>query len=502
MAKKEITRRNFIDKTASGILGAVVVSGTSIKASSGKLFSGRLSEHQFQTASDDFTREVENILPLEKPYDYHKRLSVEPVHLPARDFSAVLKTGEMSFLQNDWNLVWNTGSSIVLQNAVLDFQDYMDKSMGIQVVVDGRDSIEGWQTLSQCIVVGTRDQMPECGAGLKGPKDYEIIIAHERVAICGYDERGAMYGLYNLEARMNLREAPFLPADLMTVRHSHYDVRLVHSWMGWMEWPDSLLSHLSHDGFDGIFAFPQTNPNGDRTTVETSTDFYARLLYRIRKVDPARVRDLIDRAARYGIKVYTQIIHQYLGTPESEAELRRLVRSIVKEFPDIHGYILLTEGFWYKKWGGGHGASKEYIEDWARNWSRAVGIVAEECHRVNPAIEILPWEYNINFHPKNVETKRYFIRQLPENTIPLLTWENGKSFELEGMQGSLTDYAISQIGPAEVTEAQIEEAHRRGMKVYTNADTFVCGAQLQTVPYHPFPAPVVRAVQGNGGAWY
>jgi len=37
-----------------------------------------------------------------------------------------------------------------------------------------------------------------------------------------------------------------------------------------------------------------------------------------------------------------------------------------------------------------------------------------------------------------------------------------------------------------VTQAQIEEARKRGMKVYTNADTFVCGAQFQTVPYHPF----------------
>jgi hypothetical protein len=55
------------------------------------------------------------------------------------------------------------------------------------------------------------------------------------------------------------------------------------------------------------------------------------------------------------------------------------------------------------------------------------------------------------------------------------------------MEGYLRDYAISQTGPAEVTHAQIGEARQRGMKVYSNADTFVCGAQLQTVPYHPFP---------------
>ncbi|MFA5193527.1 MAG: hypothetical protein WC740_22695, partial [Verrucomicrobiia bacterium] len=107
--------------------------------------------------------------------------------------------------------------------------------------------------------------------------------------------------------------------------------------------------------------------------------------------------------------------------------------------------------------------------------------------KINPAIEILPWEYNIDFRPQKADLKRYFIQQLPADTTPLLTWENGKSFEIDGLKGYLRDYSISQVGPAEVTHAQIGEARRRGMKVYSNADTFVCGAQLQTVPYHPFP---------------
>ena len=347
--------------------------------------------------------------------------------------------------------------------------------------------MQDWQKLGQCVVVGTREDLPDHAAGLTGQKDYTIAVSRDRIVVCGYDERGAMFGLYNLEARMNLREAPFLPAQLNTVRHSLYDTRMVQSWMGWMEFPDAVLAHMAHEGIDAIYASVYANPNGDRTTAESSTDFYARLMHRIRRQDPARVHDLIDRAAKYGIKVYTPIIYQYVGTPESEADLRRLVREIVTEFPDIHGYVLLTEGFWYKTWGGGHGASVEYMQDWAKNWCHAVGVVAEECHRINPAIEILPWEYNIDFRPQNVEMKRYFIQQLPDGTIPLLTWENGKSFEMDGMKGHLRDYAINQVGPAEVTEAQIAEARTRGMKVYSNAQTFVCGAQLQTLPYHPFP---------------
>ena len=196
---------------------------------------------QAEVTTEAFSREVENALPLENLYDYHKRLSGGPVHVPRRDPDARAKAGELTLPKCGWKLVWNQRGSPVLQGAVRDFQDYLDKSMQVRVEVEGRDSPERWQSLGQSIVVGTREQIPGCGTTLKGPKDYEILATPERLTVCGYDERGAMYGLYNLESRMNLREGPFLPADLRTVRHSLYDVRMIESWMGWMEWPDALL---------------------------------------------------------------------------------------------------------------------------------------------------------------------------------------------------------------------------------------------------------------------
>ena len=50
----------------------------------------------------------------------------------------------------------------------------------------------------------------------------------------------------------------------------------------------------------------------------------------------------------------------------------------------------------------------------------------------------------------------------------------------------LRDYSLNQIGPAEVTEAQIEEARKRRMKVYSKVDTFASW-QFGTIPYLPFP---------------
>jgi hypothetical protein len=484
MIKKNFTRRNFIGRTSAGLAGAVVSTRISTLAvSSGeKTVSGAGNE---KYSNGTFESEVEK-LPPEEPYEYHRILSESPVHIYRRDKGAQPDEGEMSLPDKGWKLIRKRESSVIIQNAINDFQDYLNKSHDVKVEVADYDSLINWNNLSQSIVVGTRDQLPGCGLTLKSKKDYEISVAPEQIIVCGFDESGAMYGLYNLEARMNLREAPFLPVNLNTVRHSLYDTRMVLSWMGWMEFPDHLLSHLAHDGFDGIFASVYANPNGDCTTAESSTEFYARLMYRVRHQDPEKIHDLIARAGKFGIKVYTPIIYQYLGTPESEKGLRKLVHDIVTEFPGIRGYILLTEGFWYKEWAAGHIKDDELMKEWARNWCRAVGIVEEECHRIDPSIEILPWEYNIDFRAEKAELKSYFIKQLPDKTIPLLTWENGKSFELDGMKGYLRDYSLSQVGPAEVTLAQIEEADKRGMMVFSKVDTFASW-QYGTIPYLPCP---------------
>jgi hypothetical protein len=484
--KRSLTRRDFIGKTTAGVATAAFSTGIStIGLSSCKEDNSR-DRNSRKYSEGDFTYLVEQSLPAEELYDYHKRLSTDPVHVLRRDQESQPNENEMMLPDQGWKLKMGKSNSVIIQNAALDFQDYLEVSQNVKVEIEERNSIADWQDLSQSIVVGTREQLPGCGLTLKTPKSYEIAVTPERIVVCGYDERGTMFGLYNLESRMNLREAPFLPKQLKIARESLFDTRMVLSWMGWMEWPDQLLSHLVHDGFDAIFASVYANPNGDRTTAETSTDFYARLLYKIRKQDPGRIKDLINRASGFGIKVYTPIIYQYLGTRESELGLRNLVREIVREFPGIRGYVLLTEGFWYKAWGGGHGASKKYMKEWARNWSTAVKIVEEECHRIDPSIEIIPWEYNIDFRPENSDIKKYFIQQLPPNSIPMLTWENGKSFELDGMKGYLRDYSLSQIGPAEVTDAQISEAKKRGMKVYSKVDTFASW-QYGTTPYLPCP---------------
>lgn len=483
---KRYNRRRFLGDTGKGVIGAAVAAKFPSFPVLPSVAPAASEQDHSLISAEQFAQEIERVLPPDKLFGYHERVRNALIHEYNRNPDAQPYAGEMVLPKDGWTLITAEGSEEAFLDIVKDFQDYLERSMDVRVKLETRHSLADWKNVKNSILLGTREHFTGLGGSLDRTKSYELLADSERIVVCGYDLSGVRHGVFNLEARMNLREAPFLPAGLRTIRNSLYQRRMALSWLGWMEWPDQQLSRLAHDGFDGLFTSVYANPNGDRTTAENSTDFYARLLKRVRTQNPSSIHDLIRRASRYGIQVFTPIIYQYTGTPESEAGLRALVKDIIREFPDMGGYVLLTEGFWYGKWGGLHGAPEEEVKDWARNWSRAIGIVTEECHRVNPATEVLAWEYNIDFRPQNEKLKRYFVQQLPNAAIPMLTWENGKRFELNGMEGYLRDYSLSQIGPAEVTRGQLEEVAVRKMKAYAKVDTFASW-QFGTQPYLPFP---------------
>lgn len=478
---KNLSRRKFLGATGIGVAGSAVLA----KASRQITFPVGENLRENAVTTESFAREVARVLPADKPFGYQQRIRESAMHQLMKDPAAKPLDTEFA-LNRDVKLCYVEDNSELIKDAVKDFQDYLKTALEVGSRIDLRKSWKGIKSGDNVVLIGTRHQLPGYGKELKGTKSYALVKTPRGLVVCGYDDHGVLHGLYNLQARMSLREGPFLPKSLKITRQSLYQRRMALSGMGWMEWPDQILSAMAHNGFDGIFASVYANPNGDRTTAENSTDFYARLLHKVRKQDPAKIHDLIGRAGKFGIQVYAPIIYQYTGTPESEAGLRKLVRDIIQEFPLIKGYVLLTEGFWYQKWGGLHGADEAHVQDWARNWSKAIAMVTEECHRVNPETEILAWEYNIDFRPQNTKLKKYFIQQLPADAIPMLTWENGKGFELDGMQGYLRDYSLSQVGPAEVTQAQMGEANGRSMKVYSKVDTFASW-QFGTIPYLPFP---------------
>ncbi len=433
---------------------------------------------QTGTTSAEFTGRALAALPVEEPFEFIHQHTVGLPPKP-RDPATAVHPDEMGVAPAGWRIVLASDASAPLETAAQELLRFLKEAMGVVVAIERAGDLGDWATRKNVIVAARRGSLSGCGDALKASKDYRIVAGPDRIVVCGYDDRGALFGLYNLIMRFSLREAPFLPKALDTVRHSKFRVRMPLSGLGWMEWPDRYLATLPLYGFDAIHCSIYRNPNNGPGVAPYWEDIKAH--------KPGAMKDLIRRAARFGVDVYAPILYHYTGEPENVEELRKVVRDIVTEFPEIRGYVLLTEGFYYKKWFGAGGHGSQDLRAWVREWCKAVGIVAEEAHKINPAIEILPWEYNLDFRPTQTENKAYVMTQLPEDTIPLLTFENGKGFELDGQKGWLRDYAINQVGPAEVTQAQLTEARKRRFPaVYSKADTFASW-QFGTFPYLPFP---------------
>src|SRR5260370_24364647 len=198
-------------------------------------------------------------LPIESPNDFARVLTAgtEPVK---RNSSASPTNTEFLLPSQGWQVVLPATSGVVLRQAAETFQETLYRSMDVQLTVNFRSSLSDWAVIRQAIIVGSAKALPDCAAKLVNPKDYRILITNEQIVVCGFEEPGAMYGLYNLLARMTLREAPIVPLRLDTSRHSLYQTRMTLSGLGWMEGPDAYLSLLSQYGFDAIYASDYANP--------------------------------------------------------------------------------------------------------------------------------------------------------------------------------------------------------------------------------------------------
>lgn len=139
-------------------------------------------EVQDKNPSQNFAAEVAR-LSSEELYDYHKRLSAGPVHVWRRDLETQPEKSEMFVPDKGWTITWATGSGVIMENAVRDFCDYLDKSHRVQVEREAVDSLRDWKRYRRRIVAGTKEQLPGCGKKFKKTKDYEIQVTPDSSTI-------------------------------------------------------------------------------------------------------------------------------------------------------------------------------------------------------------------------------------------------------------------------------------------------------------------------------
>lgn len=224
-----------------------------------------------------------------------------------------------------------------------------------------------------------------------------------------------------------------------------------------------------------------------------------------------RLKELINKADKYGIKVYlylneprcmpTEFFDRYpdlkgrtidmysamcTSTPEVLKYLRDSVRTLCEMVPEVGGFFAITcsENLTHCK-------SKNEGEECERCKNVPISqlvaqvlcAISEESRKVNPDIRTIAWTWAWDDYMTKEEI-RECIDLLPKEIIIQCNSEAQKEFTIGGITGNISDYSMSIPGPAplalDIWNYAKEKGHEVSAKVQVTT-TWECS----TLPFLP-----------------
>jgi hypothetical protein len=433
----------------------------------------------------------------EGPYQFRRRLMV--VHQPDRRDPEARPREEEIAVGEGWTIVISRDAEPLVLNVAKDLQDYLLVSMDMSVLLRRVDDVAAEATSgTRCIVLATKDELPDIGQELTEPRSYRLLASSERIVVCGASDRGTAQGSYFLEDLMNLREAPFVePLDV--TRAPLFSPRMTHS--GWRldEFPDAHLNAIAHAGIDAILLFV--------TGVDRTPDEHAHRVDSVSRLAQGRYQDfnaLVDRAAAFGIDVYFYAYFRNLRPPHpaelnAEAYYARTFGAVFEACPRAKGIILVGESVEFpsrdpKTTGlmrldpdpDGLPRTKPNPGWWpCVDYPEWLEMVKRVVRRHNPDADIVFWTYNWGYAP---EAERLaLIRSLPTDVTLQVTFEMFEPIVRAGITEACVDYTASLAGPGAYFRSEARAAHERGLRLHTMSNTGGLTWDFGDVPFEPIP---------------
>lgn len=304
-------------------------------------------------------------------------------------------------------------------------------------------------------------------------------------------------------------------AEEITERNGQ-GIRLVHGYLtpcgdafledGKEYLPDSLLKEYQRQGVNGVWMHG----------VLSSLSKYP-FLSRLSEQYPLRrknLKELVERCARYGIKVYLYvneprgipedkigryadiigtrnkgIAHMCMQQPTVREYLYTAVKDLFEEIPDLGGLITITmsENATHCNCFGEKVCNCPVCKDIPAEQS-AVDVnnliqKAVKDSGSNAKVLAYLWGWS-PFMGWTEEQTRQGVKGLDKEIVTVCPSEYGCKFTTGGIQGEIIDYSISRVGPSEITKICFEEGQKKGngacAKIQMN-NSWECSA----VPYMP-----------------
>lgn len=283
-------------------------------------------------------------------------------------------------------------------------------------------------------------------------------------------------------------------------------------------YPDAYLDRLMRDGVNSVWVYSDFD-----ALVKSS---YIKEFGNGSEERVAKLNSIIDKCARYGIKVYLftiapmslnefslnkkypDIAKKYpqvngnnsrgpsgfcTYTEFGEGYLREAVEGLVKSAPKLGGIISITFGervthcgnTWPDLDGGWkntcpHCADKSRMEI----VTHTADIIKSSIDKINPNVEFISWTYAHRGQP--FEVIKEYVEKCPENVIMLQNFEDDGRVEQLGKKRFALDYYLCYAGPSDMFAFTAKEAVKLNKQIYAKMQV-CCSHELASVPYIPVP---------------
>lgn len=353
------------------------------------------------------------------------------------------------------------------------------------------------------------------------PEEYHVLdIAPDCITLSAGYPMGITRGLYYLETLAEASGGPYIPCGIRR-RRPAFDARYIYSYCGLygapldvdtrISFPDELLRSYARVGANGVWLQGVLY-----TLIRFPFDPSISAGYEERQ---ERLRELIARCRRYGLKVYLymnepramplaffdkypdlkgfvrgEFASMCTSVPAVQQYMRDSITALCTACPGLGGFFTISASENQTNcYSHATQESQTCPRCAARRREEVIAeinsIIADAAHDVDPSIKTIVWTWSWR-HFGNEQRLRA-IRLLSKNAILQCTAEETLAIEKAGIASEVSDYTMSNIPPSAQSLENWREAaasgHRTSAKVQLNTTW-----EGSTAPYIPVYENLIR----------
>ena len=376
----------------------------------------------------------------EEPYQFVERLAAgfDPrrAGLPWPDVRP--EPGEL-VLDSQWRIVAAAAKSPQVVTAAQDLAALLKNSLRVPMPLAWDVSARPWARTI------TLTQGKDLAGGPRKPAGYRFTAGPEGIQIHGVDASGVLRGVWHLEQLLMLRGGPLVKPDARTREPRYWPRATCATWAGTGElccpapvYTDGQLSLMSHYGYDAIWLnwYPGAERGAKRPTQIPPGQVPEGTTY---QPFTPRLRELVDRAERYGMEVVILYAAPYPADDRQKKIVEQEARQFLRDLPKIRTIVMLDEGMGSRARGLGA-------------WVGTCSLLARAFTEVRPDVRLVAWRYSFGTHSPDPVLWDRDMAKINALDPRLGYMANFDSFWAKRRDGRLQhayDYCISLKAPSE-----------------------------------------------------